>query len=158
MSENVKNTISELTAELEIKMSEIASLKETINMLSKRIGLNPPYPDTAPEKIVGLRKPIKPDQFYGVSPITAARMYLETRGEACPAGEVLQALSDGGFDFNAKGWKEKIRLKNLSISMGKNTAIFERLPNGYYGLSKWYPNSPKRKVVKEEGNDAISGT
>jgi hypothetical protein len=82
----------------------------------------------------------------------AAREYLDVRGEAVPLNEILDALQRGGFDFEAQGWNETMRLKNLGISMGKNSSIFHRLPNDTWGLTKWYPNvKPPKKAAKENG-------
>jgi hypothetical protein len=38
--------------------------------------------------------------------------------------------------------------------MGKNSLIFHRLPNGYYGLVKWYPELKKQKKVTAPGQAA----
>jgi hypothetical protein len=67
------------------------------------------------------------------------------------ADEILKGLEEGGFDFEPLGWKEKDRLRSLSISLAKNTAIFHRLPNnGAFGLLAWYPEVAKRKAEAEK--------
>ena len=60
--------------------------------------------------------------------------------------EIADALERGSFDYKAQGWTNKeTRVRNLAISMGKNSLVFHRLPNGFYGLVKWYPDLKKKK-------------
>jgi hypothetical protein len=66
----------------------------------------------------------------------------------------LEALLKGGFDFEAQGWNDAMRLKNLGISMGKNSLIFHRLPNGTWGLTKWYPNIKQKKAAAKSNEKA----
>jgi hypothetical protein len=96
------------------------------------------------------------DEFYGKAPTVAARMYLEKRNKAVPLDEILEALGRGGFDFEAQGWKDEgARLRTLGISLGKNSAIFHRLPSDTWGLTKWYPNA---KTKKEKANGKAQAT
>lgn len=62
-----------------------------------------------------------------------------------PASEIIETLERGGFDFSSTGWKEKDRLRSFTITLSKNTVGFHRLPNGYFGLPKWYPEALKQK-------------
>jgi hypothetical protein len=93
---------------------------------------------------------------------TAAREYLEMRrtmslGPASPR-EVYEALTDGGFSFDTKD--EQIVLVSLRATLRKSSSIFHRLPNGQYGLLKWYEhvkaerNAAKNKEVEEEDEEA----
>ena len=104
---------------------------------------------------------LKSDQFYRKSPITAAREYLELRGTAVPLEEILDGLTRGGFDFEHQNWSEDLRLKNLGISLGKNTSIFHRLPNKTWGLAKKYnikekKAAPNKDNGKTETTDAVA--
>lgn len=92
---------------------------------------------------------VRPDEFYGKSVLTAARMYLEKRKQAASAADVLKALQDGGFDFSTLDWDSSNLLRPLSMSMSKNTAIFHRLPNGMWGLAGWYPDAVSKKKGKK---------
>jgi hypothetical protein len=148
MAGRFDEAIRELVAEIEAKGREIAELKKTVNFLRQRDGLEALFPDTEPTEGGGGVGTIQPGQFYGKSPITAAREYLEMKGKGKVAlpDEIVAALLRGSFDFKAQGWEsEANRVRNIAISMGKNTAIFHRLPNGYYGLVKWYPELAKKK-------------
>jgi hypothetical protein len=163
MTDALRAAIEEMTRTLEQKLKEAADLKRTINILARQMGEEPVYPETD-EEIT--RRPasamkLRPDHFFGKPPTTAAREYLEIRNEPATAEEILEALARGGFDFDAQNWKdEKYRLKNLAISLGKNSAIFTRLPSGPFGLAKWYPGHVRRATgaqAKSGGADTEGG-
>lgn len=153
MSDALKAAVEEMTRKLEQKMREVADLKRVINLIAREAGDQPPYEEVEPEAAKQPKGDTRPDRFYGKSPTTAAREYLEDRAKPATAEEVLRALEDGAFDFNAQGWgEEKTRLRFLAISLAKNSAIFTRLPNGLFGLAKWYPGA-KRPKAKNEGDE-----
>jgi len=147
MAQKFQVAVDALAEEIEAKLREVAELKRTANFLRSRDGEPPLFEDIEDPTIVkrGLAG-IRPDQFYGRSPITAAREYLDLRGEAVQPDEIADALEKGGFDFKAQGWSSKSSwARNLAISMSKNSGIFHRLPNGYYGLVKFYPELGRKK-------------
>src|SRR6266508_2764904 len=122
MSENIRRAIEELQGQLEVKLKEVASLKQSVNMLSKQIGQAAPYEEE--EMKVGIKSGagLRSDAFFGKGPMTAAREFLEYKQIPCTPQEILAGLTEGGFDFNTFGWKEEpFRLKNLAISLSKNT-------------------------------------
>ena len=150
MSDTIKAAIEELTRKLEQKMREVADLKRAINIMAREAGDSAPYDDAEPEAARLPRNDARPDRFYGKPPTTAAREFLEERQKPASAEEVLRALEEGAFDFAAQGWEnEKLRLRYLAISLSKNSAIFTKLPNGLFGLAKWYPGAKKPKAKGE---------
>jgi hypothetical protein len=155
MTEALKAAIEQMTKALEQKLLEVAELKNAINTIARQMGDEAPYTDVAAEQVktAGSPKKLRPDQFFGKSPTTAAREYLEILGKPATAEELLHALTAGGFDFESQGWKDdKYRLKNLAISLGKNSAIFTRLPSGPFGLAKWYPGHSRKAPVKPKSD------
>lgn len=151
MSETLKTAIEEMTRTLEQRLREVADLKRAINILARQAGENAPYDEAEPEGARPSRNDVRPDRFYGKPPTTAAREFLEERQKPASAEEVLRALQEGAFDFTAQGWvNEKLRLRYLAISLSKNTAIFTKLPNGLFGLAKWYPGAKRPKAKGEE--------
>lgn len=148
MNDTMKATIATLTDKVVAKTKELAELKRTINFLAREAGEEEIYPDDSPATEIGSGQ-IRPDQYYGKSPITAAREYLEMRGRAVPPEEIAAALERGGFDFEAQKWKKPDRLRSLAISLSKNSVIFHRLPNGTYGLVKFYPDIQTEKKQKK---------
>jgi hypothetical protein len=59
--------------------------------------------------------------------------------------EIYDALKAGGYKFETKN--DANAMRNLRISLTKNTSIFHKLPGGEFGLNEWYP---KLKKVLEE--------
>jgi hypothetical protein len=146
MSERLSAAIEELEEHLAEQLNEATETKKMINSLCKRMGQEPRYEDVAVETTGSIR----PDQYYGKPLASAASDYLERRKRSLSAEEILKALEDGGFDFDAQGWKEKDRLRLLASSLAKNTAKFHRLPNGSYGLLAWYDQAVLKRAEKED--------
>ena len=151
MDEKLSSAIEVLLAKLDEQMRSVVELKKLINSLRAMNGEAAQFTDLDVSPSDG--GPARPDMYYGKGPGTACREYLEWRKRACSAEEILKALGKGGFDFKAAGWaEEENRLRNLSISLAKNTSMFHRLPNGTFGLIAWYPEVAKRKS-KEKATD-----
>jgi len=157
MSTELQGAISVLVKRIEQKTQELTESKKMVNALCREADLDPMYldADLAVTGASGLPF-LKSDQFYRKSPITAAREYLELRGTAVPLEEILDGLTRGGFDFEHQGWAEELRLKNLGISLGKNSGIFHRLPNNTWGLTKKYGIKTEKKIAKK--NDKAETT
>lgn len=161
MNERLVGAIDVLLEQLEEQERSVIETKRMINSLLQRIGKSPRFQDTELERSQNI---IQPDMFYGKALATCVREYLEMKGNACTAEEILKGLQLGGFDFVPLEWKEKSRLRNVSISIAKNTSYFHRLPNGTFGLLSWYPDLKKPKIKRtkapeeeekiiEEGNE-----
>lgn len=145
MSDKLAAAIEELQAHLEHQLQEAADTKKMINALRKRMGLDALYQDVAVEQVGAIR----PDQYYGKPLAAAAGEYLERRKQACPAEEIMKGLEQGGFDFDATGWKQKDQLRMLAISLAKNNTKFHKLPNNTFGLLAWYDQAVLNKKPKE---------
>jgi len=146
MNEKLSAAIEVLLDELNHQMAQVAETKRTINALRRRIGEEPMFGDVSVERVgVG---PLRADQYYGKPLATAAQEYLERRRQACSADDILKGLEQGGFDFDALGWKEN-RMRSLAMSLAKNTRAFHRLPNGFFGLISWYDE----KAIRRRGQD-----
>lgn len=146
-------------AELERKGN---ALIEVINDLREEDGLPPRPPLGAGGEGVtvtasgGQIHNIQPDTFYGKKMQTAVREYLEMRkvanqGPATPR-EIYDALKSGGFQSDAKS--DDVALVSLRAMMRKRTHYFHKLPNGTYGLTKWYPDAKPGKSSANHDDDA----
>jgi len=159
MTNNIDAAITDLTAKLQNQMNEVSETKRAINVLLRMVGKEPLFPDESPEQ-ANLAIAIAADQYYGRPLATCAQEYLEQRKKAgkgaCDVADILKALEGGGFDFRALGWKDKDRLRSLSISLAKNTKVFHRLPNQMFGLLAWYPEASNKKERAAE--QAATGT
>ena len=149
MSERFSGAIEELETELQEQLQDVSSTKK----------LKPPrYTDTSVETV----GPIRKDVYYGKPLATAVQMVLERMQGASTAADILKALENGGFDFRPMKWDDTKRLRNLAISMAKNTKAFHRLPNGTYGLVSWYDaatiNASKQERARgvDEKDDPIA--
>jgi hypothetical protein len=133
-----------MVALVEQKARELSDLKRVTNVMCRDLKVPEIFAEVEETVGGGIRR-VKPDQFYGKSPIVASREYLEFKHEAVRTEEILEALTRGGFDFEAQNWPEKDRLRLLALSLSKNSIIFHKLPQGTYGLLKWYPDREKDK-------------
>jgi len=146
MAHVLRSAIDEINKVIEAKLKEIAELKRSVNALCHEAGLEPLYQDTDAGKEGG-RVVLRPDSYYGKPLATAVRDYLLAQGHAVLLQEILQALEQGGFDFDSVQWGPENRLRNLAISVSKNPA-FKRLPSGVIGLKPWYQDKPDRPAKK----------
>ncbi len=136
---------------------KVAETKNTINRLCELAGREPMYADVGAASQPTLTA-IRADTFYGKPIITGAREYLEMRrtaglGPATPR-EIYEALKKGGLVFDTK--IESNAITGIRNALRKSSAIFHRLPNGEYGLLKWYPRAKAPKDNSSEGEDNTS--
>src|SRR5512139_3056380 len=108
MDNKINDAIEVLEEELNDQERHIIQLKETINFLLQKIGKEPRYHDVSLKQS---RSSLRPDVYYGKPLATAIREFLEWKGVACKAEDILQGLEEGGFDFE---WSQKDRLRNLA--------------------------------------------
>ncbi len=140
MSDSLRQAIEEIQGQINERLKEVAGMKQAVNSLCGILKIDPIYSDTEQEQTAV--SPARADAYYGKPLSTAAREYLEFRKQACAPEDILRGLEQGGFDFDALEWKGEHRLRSLSASLAKNTAVFRRLPNGMFGLKAWYQDAP----------------
>jgi hypothetical protein len=148
-NEKIAGAIEVLQERLNGLVQQVAEQKRIINSLRASIGEQPLYNDVVVENIAASAG--RPDEFYAQPLSTCVRAYLERRKQACAASDILVGLQNGGFDFDAAGWKEKDRLRILAVTLAKNTKAFHRLPNGTFGLLSWY--DPKAIAGARRGGE-----
>jgi hypothetical protein len=141
--EKIHGAIEVLTEQLNQLLREVAEKKRVINSLYRTVGEEPLYQDVDADQTTG-GWPVRPDQFYGKPFATAAIEFLQMQKRACYTEDIVKGLEMGGFDFKALNWQDSGRLRNVAISISKNTKTFHKLPNGYIGLLAWYPDVAKR--------------
>jgi len=141
--EKIQGAIEVLTEQLNQLLREVAEKKRVINSLYRSAGEEPIYQDVDADQATGAW-PVRPDQFYGKPFATAAIEFLQMQKRACSTDDIVKGLEMGGFDFKALNWADSGRLRNVAISISKNTKTFHKLPNGYIGLLTWYPEVQKR--------------
>jgi hypothetical protein len=150
----LQSAVDALLAKLEVQQKAVAETKKTINNLLHHMDQGPMFDDAEDAAIQSRTLTLRPDQFYGRPLATVAREVLESRGQAMAAPEMIEVLERGGYDFAAQGWKEKDRLRAFTITLAKNNVAFHRLPNGFFGLPKWYPEAVKQRQAAKAERDA----
>lgn len=146
MSTDLSQAIDSLYAELKVVESRSAEIKKMINNLSAMIGKQPPFQNVEVSAMFGIQA-LRPDQFFGKALSTAVKEYLKIRNQACTAQEIYEALLTGGFEF-PKEWKEKYKLRNLTISLSKNSADFVYVKSSNaYGLWEFYPERQRDRKL-----------
>ena len=155
MSEHVLQTIEDLKREISKIEIDLSEKKRMANFLSKSMaGGDEIYPvESADNSNVLL--PTKGDEYYGKSATSAVRLILEARkstlGPATVA-ELYETLVKGGYQFETDS---PVNAKNsLRVSLSKNSGIFHKLPNGKYGLVKWYDRIKPKKQVQATDDDS----
>ena len=141
--------LEHMVEEIRAKQTELDNQKKAANTFFRGKGLPEPFVIDDPDASVGTNLRIRPDEYYGKGFATAAGNYMERRNHAVSHEDVLKALEQGGFDFDAIGWKDENRARTVAMSLAKNTAIFHRLPNGLFGLKKWYGDAIDKKKAKK---------
>lgn len=151
MADDFGPAIEQLKRKLDEQARATTETKQAINLLLKMSGQPAMFSDTDSESS---SFSIRADQFYGKPLATAAQEYLESRKQAVQPDEILRGLEAGGYDFDVVGWKDNDRLRNLAISMAKNTIKFHRLKNGSFGLKTWYDAEFLKKAAKQKQANA----
>jgi hypothetical protein len=142
--------LEHMVEDLQAKQAALDNQKKAANTFFRDRGLPEPFVIEDAEAASGTK--VRPDEYYGKGFATAAANVMERRKQAITHEEVLRVLELGGFDFEAIGWKDENRARTVAMSLAKNTAIFHRLPNGMFGLKKWYGGAIEKK--KARGREA----
>lgn len=145
MEDRLAPAIEALQQQLQTQLNEAAETKKAINAVCRAMGKEPMYRDVMAESVGG--PTLRRDRYYGRPLSTVAQEFLESRREACTVEEIYEGLKAGNFDFKSLDWggSEKDWVRNLSISLAKNTKSFHRLPGGAYGLVSWYSEIVTRR-------------
>ncbi len=146
--------------ELEKDLGEIERqgniLRTAINILRSKAGL-PLLLDGGgshdlPGDWAGTAPQVRHDTFFGKRMGTAAREYLEMEkargGGPVKPRIIFEALKAGGFQFETKD--DATAIVSVRNMLRKRTEVFQKLPPGTYGLTKWYPRT---KTAKATGSD-----
>jgi hypothetical protein len=151
MSKDLEKAVESLYSEMDGLHLRLAEIKKTINSLSALMGKNQPFADVDYSSISG-NTSIRPDQFFGKGLATSVKEFLKIKGRAVTAQEIYDSLKSGGFEF-PKEWKEKFQMRNLTISLSKNSNDFVYVKSSNaYGLWEFYPEK-KREKGKQQKNE-----
>lgn len=153
MDEHLAKTLEQAKRKLAEHEQAAVETKKFINQICQFGGIPPMYSITDEKSSVGLGA-IRSDSFYGRSATTAVREFLEMRRTsglgAATHGEIIEALKTGGFDFSQLSQDDAVAQRTVAITLGKNSSIFHKLPNGNWGLLSWYPEAREKKQKRQE--------
>jgi hypothetical protein len=151
MSDTIRAAAEELKREITQKvevlksdpnMTEVLKLHQALNTLEQVTG----DPLTTLAKLFGMEDrasvSMRPDEFYGLQPLEAAKRYLKKRGEARPFQEIVDAIVAGGCR-SADG-------NDLRISLARSTYEIAKVGQDLYGLVEFYPHIRRGKKKKTE--------
>lgn len=144
----IKAAIKELREKLAVKEDEATELKKAINVLLSTIGEGPEFAEFPREEKRSTQ--IRPDQFFRKSITAAAFEYLKAKGSAAPVEELIDVLKRGGCDLGASP------LRNVKISLSKNSRVFAEIGNDTFGLWEFYGGAPKGKKDSTSENSEVS--
>lgn len=151
MGDGIRAAADELRRELEDKvrnvisegpMAEIVKIHHALNQLEDILG----DPRTTLMQVLGMEeqgqetRAIRQDEFYGLSPLDAAKKYLKKKGSARPFREIVDSLQAGGCRVNDED--------ELKVSLGRSTYEIAKVGNDVYGLVEFYPHIKRGKKKK----------
>jgi hypothetical protein len=165
--------IAEHAKQADFHRAESVRLKNWVNDADRLAGNEPRFPDVdltqplspinvIPALMRSSTKPWAAGDFLGKPFATAAKTILQVRydavGKPAPAtvDEIHDALLQGAYDFGPGNADQQKR--GISIALGKNTAVFVRLPNSdLFGLLEWYPGLKRTTRVRARLDQPTSG-
>lgn len=158
MADHVLKTIEDLKRDIATLESQVNEKKKMANYLSNMAGNGDIFLVEAIDASSVM--PSNGDEYYGKPAVTAIRAVLTARKSAnlgpATLEEIYETLIAGGYLFDAAS---KTNAKNsLRVTLSKRSSTFHKLPNGKYGLVKWYDKikAPK-KGKKDEADDEEVG-
>ncbi|MFZ1976340.1 MAG: hypothetical protein WAV76_00130 [Bacteroidota bacterium] len=156
MSEDLSGGVESLYAELDKSNKRAIYIKKSINSLCALMDKPQPFAEVDLASSPSGHFNIYPDQFLGKGIATATKEYLKMRGPASTLQEIYDTLVSGGFEFPEE-WGDKFKLRNLSISIRKNSKDFCYVKSSNsYGLWEFYPDKKRERNSnpKEEAEES----
>lgn len=141
--------IEPLLKKIEEKEKELVEIKKAVNQLCVVYGKEARYADSE-LSVVSANQTILPDQFFGKPLASSVRTILLMKGYAMTAKEIEEKLKQGGYEYPDE-WRDN-QLKNLGITLGKNSNMIATLKNNnitLYGLLEWYPDEKRKRDKKK---------
>jgi hypothetical protein len=147
MDESIEKAIGVLKQKVEQKAKELNDAKRAVNQLCICIGEPPIYNLDENVETWQLITDLKGHEYYMKPFATVVTNILERRGERggpTTIKEIYEQMKAGGYLFETGN--DANAMRGIRGSMGKNTQTFHKLPNGKFGLLKWFPELKEKKV------------
>ena len=160
MADHFDLTIEAMLADIKVQEEKLVEDKKLVNRLAVRAGRQPLFTDLELAVSGAASAPVKKAEFFSKPLTSAIKAYLSRRNQhPATADEIYVALLAGGYDQFAT--KKEDAINGLRISMGKNAAVFARIPDGdnfLYGLNEWYGITKRAKGASNGSKDEDAGT
>ena len=152
MEESLEKAIEVLKQKVEQKAKELNDAKKAVNQFCACIGESPVYEVSGETETGQIITDLKGHEYYMKPLATVITNILERRGQRggpATVKEIYEQMLAGGYLFETKVAENAMR--NIRISMAKNTATFHKLPNsGKFGLVKWFPELKEKRQTASE--------
>jgi hypothetical protein len=146
--------------------STIEILEHQLSVLGHRIACAEREAEAVRKAIYALQEavppppsPTKPNMFYGKKTLVAVKEYMELR-ETAAGGPNPATVHEVHGDLMAGGFQTRTKDRSTALSTIRNviykyTDVFHKLPDGRYGLRRWYPGvGPRLRPVKPAAEDS----
>lgn len=131
---------------LEKLIAEEIKIKNMLNEFATEMSIELPFPNVSVNPIASKKLTIGHDDFVSKTGSVAIEDYLERVGSAAKWDDIVEALTQGGYEWNKFG-----NAKELRASLVKNTYKFKYIKrNNAFGLKKWYGDEDKPKKQKNK--------
>jgi hypothetical protein len=148
-AEEVKRKIQDLAQQIlqDERMAELKKLLTGLNTLEDLCS----QPQSQMGSFFDFGQPdagssnIRPDEFYGLEPIQAAKRYLRKIGKSASIRDIVAALKSGGCDPGND--------KAFALSLARSTMEIAKIGDDLFGLVEFYPHLKReRGPRKKKGN------
>jgi hypothetical protein len=146
MTHPLKPAYDMYVEKLEKLISEEIKIKNMLNEFATEMDIELPFPNVSVNPIVSKKLTIGHDDFVSKTGSVAIEDYLERVGTAAKWDDIVEALTQGGYEWNKFG-----SAKELRSSLVKNTYKFKYIKrNNAFGLKKWYGDEERPKKLKHK--------
>lgn len=169
LPEHAARTVEDFQRKIAELEEQSRTLKTSINLLCSMYGAALLYEpgeidgagDTRQDRRLAALS-FRPDEFFNRPLAACVKEILEARKarEMGPATAetIFASLKEGGYAFESRD--DDTAFRGMQISISKNTAAFNRLPNGMIGLAEWYsqkrPLMRRRRLTMEDFSESTN--
>jgi hypothetical protein len=155
MSDHILRTLEDVKAQVAELSAKLREKQKFANALCEMAKIQPAFQIDEESTAIN-RLGARGDEYYGKTIAVAIREFLDARQAAnlgpATVNEIFDALKAGGYHFETAS--DANSKKSIRICLSKNTALFHKLPNGKYGLKKWYGRIKSQKSATASDSES----
>lgn len=92
---------------------------------------------------------IRPDEFYGLEPLEAAKRVLRKLGRSATMAEIMNGIKAGGGETGAED--------SLRLSLARSTVEIAKIGDDLFGLLEFFPHIKRGKPGRKKKNGTKEG-